>query len=59
MTGGVARFLTLNLWGENGPWEARIALINKRLEALAPDVIGLQEVREVPGRVPNQAALLA
>jgi endonuclease/exonuclease/phosphatase family metal-dependent hydrolase len=59
MTGGVARFLTLNLWGENGPWEARIALINKGLEALAPDVIGLQEVREVPERVPNQAALLA
>ena len=59
MTGGVARFLTLNLWGENGPWEARIAVINRGLDALAPDVIGLQEVREVPGRVPNQAALLA
>ncbi len=59
MTGGVARFLTLNLWGENGPWEARLALINARLDGLAPDVIGLQEVREVPGRVPNQAALLA
>jgi endonuclease/exonuclease/phosphatase family metal-dependent hydrolase len=59
MTGGVARFLTLNLWGENGPWEARLALINKRLDAIAPDVIGLQEVREVPERVPNQAALLA
>jgi endonuclease/exonuclease/phosphatase family metal-dependent hydrolase len=59
MTGGVARFLTLNLWGENGPWEARLALINARLGALGPDVIGLQEVREVAGRVPNQAALLA
>ena len=56
MTGGVARFLTLNLWGENGPWEARLALVQARLDALAPDVIGLQEVREVPGRVPNQAA---
>ena len=59
MTGGVARFLTLNLWGENGPWEARLALVNKRLDAIAPDVIGLQEVREVLERVPNQAALLA
>ncbi|HVV50686.1 MAG TPA: endonuclease/exonuclease/phosphatase family protein [Polyangia bacterium] len=59
MTGGVARFLSLNLWGENGPWEARMALLAARLEALAPDVIGLQEVREVAGRVPNQAAALA
>ena len=59
MTGGVARFLTLNLWGENGPWEARSRSSTKRLDALAPDVIGLQEVREVPERVPNQAALLA
>ena len=59
MTGGRARFLTLNLWGENGPWEARMALIAARLPALAPDVIGLQEVREVNGRVPNQAARLA
>ena len=59
MTGGVARFLTLNLWGENGPWEARLALIGARLAAIAPDVIGLQEVREATGRVPNQAATLA
>jgi endonuclease/exonuclease/phosphatase family metal-dependent hydrolase len=51
--------LSLNLWGENGPWEARMALIAGRLAALGPDVIGLQEVREVTGRVPNQAALLA
>ena len=29
------------------------------IAALAPDVIGLQEVRDVPGRVPNQAATLA
>ncbi len=59
MTGGVARFLTLNLWGDNGPWQARLALLDARLDALAVDVIGLQEVREVEGRVPNQAAALA
>jgi len=59
MTRGVARFLTLNLWGENGPWEARLAFLQARLDAMAPDVIGLQEVREVPGRVPNQAEVLA
>lgn len=59
MRAGVARFLTLNLWGENGPWAARLAFIGSQLDALAPDVIGLQEVRDVPGRVPNQAAALA
>ncbi len=59
MTGGVARFLTLNLWGENGPWQARLALLDARLDRIAPDVLGLQEVREVEGRVPNQAAALA
>ena len=53
------RFLTLNLWGENGPWQGRIGLLLDRLAALAPDVIGLQEVREVPGRVPNHAAEIA
>ena len=29
------------------------------LRALAPDVVGLQEVRQVPGTVPNQAETLA
>jgi endonuclease/exonuclease/phosphatase family metal-dependent hydrolase len=53
------RFLTLNLWGENGPWEARMAIAVSAIPALRPDVIALQEVREVPDRVPNQAATLA
>ncbi len=53
------RFLTLNLWGENGPWEARMAIAARAIAELAPDVIGLQEVREVTDRVPNQAATLA
>jgi len=56
---GTLRFLTLNLWGENGPWQARIELLLERLGPLAPDIIGLQEVREVPGRVPNHAAEIA
>jgi endonuclease/exonuclease/phosphatase family metal-dependent hydrolase len=55
----VLRFLTLNLWGDNGPWQDRMALLADSLGDIAPDVIGLQEVREVPGRVPNQAAELA
>jgi len=53
------RFVTLNLWGENGPWEARLAQVGAALDRLAPDVVALQEVRETPGRVPNQAAALA
>ncbi len=53
------RFLTLNLWGDNGPWQDRMALLADSLGDIAPDVIGLQEVRDVPGRVPNQAAELA
>jgi endonuclease/exonuclease/phosphatase family metal-dependent hydrolase len=53
------RFLTLNLWGENGPWESRLALVAEKLDSLLPDVVALQEVREVPGRIVNQAELLA
>jgi endonuclease/exonuclease/phosphatase family metal-dependent hydrolase len=53
------RFLTLNLWGENGPWESRLALVAEKLKSLLPDVVALQEVREVPGRIVNQAELLA
>ena len=56
---GTLRFLTLNLWGENGPWQARIDFLIEQLGELAPDVIGLQEVREAPGRVPNHAAEIA
>ena len=53
------RFVTLNLWGDNGPWQERLALCAEGLAVLDPDVVTLQEVREVPGRVPNQAAELA
>jgi endonuclease/exonuclease/phosphatase family metal-dependent hydrolase len=53
------RFLTLNLWGENGPWESRLMLVAEKLDSLLPDVVALQEVREVPGRITNQAELLA
>jgi endonuclease/exonuclease/phosphatase family metal-dependent hydrolase len=53
------RFLTLNLWGENGPWEARLDVVSDKLAGVLPDVVALQEVREVPGRIVNQAELLA
>jgi len=53
------RFMTLNLWGENGPWEERLSLVRAKLISLLPDVVALQEVREVPGRIVNQAEMLA
>jgi endonuclease/exonuclease/phosphatase family metal-dependent hydrolase len=53
------RCLTLNLWGAEAPLEARMRLVEDGLRSLAPDVIALQEVRSIPGRLPNQAETLA
>jgi endonuclease/exonuclease/phosphatase family metal-dependent hydrolase len=55
----ILRFVTLNLWGAEEPLATRMALVEGELRALAPDVIALQEVREVPGRLANQAETLA
>ena len=33
---GVLRFLTLNLWGENGPWQQRMEVFADGIAALAP-----------------------
>jgi endonuclease/exonuclease/phosphatase family metal-dependent hydrolase len=38
------RVLTLNIWNCQGPWRKRLRLIRRELEALAPDLVGLQEV---------------
>ncbi len=53
------KVVTLNLWGEQPPLERRMQLAADGLRALAPDVIGLQEVRQVAGAVANQAETLA
>ena len=53
------RFLTLNLWREDDRWEPRLSLVTRKLDSAQPDVVALQEVRDVPGRIANQAALLA
>jgi endonuclease/exonuclease/phosphatase family metal-dependent hydrolase len=53
------RFVTLNLWGDNGPHERRLDLVSDELGALDVDVLALQEVRELPGRIANQAETLA
>jgi len=44
------RVLTLNLWGTEPPLAARLALAVHQLQALAPDVVCLQEVRPLDGR---------
>ncbi|MEK6606684.1 MAG: endonuclease/exonuclease/phosphatase family protein [Myxococcota bacterium] len=53
------RVVTLNLWNEQGPHAARVELCARLFGRLAPDLVALQEVRERPGAVPNQAAVLA
>jgi endonuclease/exonuclease/phosphatase family metal-dependent hydrolase len=53
------KVVTLNLWGEQPPLERRMELAVEGLRALSPDVVGLQEVRQVPGAVANQAETLA
>src|SRR5262245_24497174 len=53
------KVVTLNLWGEQPPLERRMQLAADGLRALAPDIVTLQEVRQVPGAVPNQAETLA
>jgi endonuclease/exonuclease/phosphatase family metal-dependent hydrolase len=55
---GTLRVVTLNLWGEQPPLARRMQLAIDGLRALSPDVIGLQEVRQVPGTVENQAEML-
>ncbi|MEO6953073.1 MAG: endonuclease/exonuclease/phosphatase family protein [Polyangia bacterium] len=59
MLDGVLRVATLNLWGEQGPVAARWPLVEAGLAALDADVILLQEVRQLEGRLENQAAALA
>jgi endonuclease/exonuclease/phosphatase family metal-dependent hydrolase len=43
------RVVTLNLWGTEPPLDARLALAVRQLQALAPDVVCLQEVRPLDG----------
>lgn len=53
------RAVTLNLWGEQGPHARRMELCRNHLLALRPDVLGLQEVRQIPDQLPNTAETLA
>lgn len=38
------RVLSLNIWNKQNDWPGRLPLIRRELEALAPHVVGLQEV---------------
>jgi endonuclease/exonuclease/phosphatase family metal-dependent hydrolase len=50
------RVVTLNLWGNEPPLEARLGLAVRQLRALGPDVLCLQEVRPLDGRVGRTTA---
>lgn len=45
----VLRLVTLNFWGTEAPLDRRLVLAERQLRALAPDVIGMQEVRPLDG----------
>ena len=53
---GNLRVVTLNLWGTQPPLDARFALAVCQLQALAPDVVCLQEVRPLDGRAGRTTA---
>lgn len=44
------RLATINFWGTEPPLATRLDLAGRQLAALAPDVIGMQEVRPLDGR---------
>ena len=50
------RIVTLNVWGTEAPLERRLALAERQLRALAPDVVGMQEVRPLDGRAGRTTA---
>lgn len=51
------RVATLNVWNKSGPWAERMSLVREQLDALAPDLLALQEVLELctPSGTMNQA----
>ena len=45
----VLRVVTVNIWNRQGPWAERLPLLRAGLEALAPDIVGMQEVMAFGG----------
>lgn len=48
--GAALRICTLNFWGTEAPLDRRLELAGRQLEALAVDVVAMQEVRPLDGR---------
>lgn len=46
---GDARVATLNLWGRDGPWAERRAVLLDGFRRLRPDIVALQEAVEDDG----------
>jgi endonuclease/exonuclease/phosphatase family metal-dependent hydrolase len=53
---GLLRLVTINFWGTEAPLDRRLALAERQLAALAPDVVAMQEVRPLDGRVGRTTA---
>jgi endonuclease/exonuclease/phosphatase family metal-dependent hydrolase len=54
------RLVTINFWGTEPPLDRRLELAIRQLRALAPDVIGMQEVRPLDGKAgPTTADAIA
>jgi endonuclease/exonuclease/phosphatase family metal-dependent hydrolase len=53
------RVVTLNIWGNKPPLERRMAIIERGIRELSPDVLALQEVGCLQGKLPNQALTIA
>lgn len=51
-----SRVVTLNFWGTEAPLDRRLELATRQLQALAPDVVCLQEVRPLDGRAGRTTA---
>jgi endonuclease/exonuclease/phosphatase family metal-dependent hydrolase len=50
MADKLLRALTINFWGTEPVLDDRLALAGRQLRGLAPDVVGMQEVRPLDGR---------
>ena len=55
----MVRVVTINIWQQQGPHRRRIELLCRRLRRLNPDAVVMQEVREVPDSLDNQAHTVA
>lgn len=51
------RVATLNIWNRMGPWDERLSAIAHEVSAIAPDILGLQEVIHWPGTFEQDVVL--